>query len=650
MVRGNRNPIGDPPEVRPEAGVEPADGALLERFVARRDEAAFSELVRRHGPMVLGVCRRVLDSAEDVEDAFQATFMVLGRKAGSIRKRESAASWLYGVALRVARRARASLGRRREHERRAAAARPLAESPPEATWEELRPALDDALDRLPAKYRVLVILCYLEGKTYDEAARLLRVAKGTVSTRLTQARTLLRRQLRRSGVALSVGLLASLLELNAAPPSLPPAFGPRAVAAARCALGAGGEVSPRVASLADGALSGRGKVGQAFAAVLAVVAIGVVGGVFLWSYLAHRRDGQPEDAPAQVWQERATLPGHLGMAWNPIFSPDGKVLTTQASEPAPRLWDLAAGRVTAVLPREDNQFHMALGFTPDGREIVTAGPDTRAWEVATGKERARFDVGGLTTRLAADGKSLAGIGPDGKVHVFDVAERRERAAWGGFAQPVKALAITPDGAALAAGDGSGAITVWDLKALNQRRLLPGNGVGVMDLALSPDGTTLAAVYGLPDGQAGAEGAPPREVKLWSLVTGEAVTLAPHLCSRAVFSPDGGLLATTGGGAGIDLWDPRTGEHRLKLPGMVQSQLLMHVPFSPDGKAILVPGLGGTAQLRDTRTGMVLATIRGHTGTVADAAFSADGRLLATGSSTWQQGGRQAEMKVWERLP
>src|SRR5262249_10325695 len=118
---------------RPAAGEGPTDGELLGRFVTGRDEAAFAELVRRHGAMVLGVCRRVLDNAEDVEDAFQATFMVLVRKADSIRKRDSAASWLYGVALRVARRARAALSRRRERERRAAVPE-VAAVAPEDVW------------------------------------------------------------------------------------------------------------------------------------------------------------------------------------------------------------------------------------------------------------------------------------------------------------------------------------------------------------------------------------------------------------------------------------------------------------------------------------------------------------------------------------
>src|SRR5438094_2590343 len=143
QLRGSARPAVDAPN----------DGQLLERFVTQRDEAAFVELVQRHGGMVLGVCRRVLDNAADVEDAYQATFMVLVRKADSIRKRDSAASWLYGVALRVARRARASMRRRGDRARRAAVPEAVAAS--DELWSDVRPVLDGAIESLPEKYRAL---------------------------------------------------------------------------------------------------------------------------------------------------------------------------------------------------------------------------------------------------------------------------------------------------------------------------------------------------------------------------------------------------------------------------------------------------------------------------------------------------------------
>jgi RNA polymerase sigma factor (sigma-70 family) len=152
-------------------GGELSDRELLERFLGEGDGAAFSALVRRHGRTVLGVCQRVLKNAHDAEDAFQATFLVLVRKARSIAKRESVGSWLYGVAYRVALKARAEVVRRRTREMQAGMAKDEAKH--DGLRDELPPILDEEVNRLPAKYRQPIVLCYFEGKTYQEAARLL---------------------------------------------------------------------------------------------------------------------------------------------------------------------------------------------------------------------------------------------------------------------------------------------------------------------------------------------------------------------------------------------------------------------------------------------------------------------------------------------
>jgi RNA polymerase sigma factor (sigma-70 family) len=180
------------------------DAQLLEHFVARRDEAAFEVLVWRHGPMVLGLCRRLLHHAQDTEDAFQATFLALVRKAGSIGKREAFAGWLYKVAYRVALAARSAAADR------AARQRPWTDVPaPEVRSEvvsgDLRTVLDDEVHRLPVKYREAFVLCHLQGKTNEEAARQLGCPKGTVLSRLARAREQLRRRLRRRGYGLEPG-------------------------------------------------------------------------------------------------------------------------------------------------------------------------------------------------------------------------------------------------------------------------------------------------------------------------------------------------------------------------------------------------------------------------------------------------------------
>lgn len=168
------------------------DGPLLERFIHDGDSNAFSALTERHGSMVLGVCRRVLRDPHDVEDVFQATFLTLYRKAEGILRRDSLASWLHRVAFRLSLNARASAARRRLHEREAAArVRPHVTPLPG----ELGPMLDEELNRLRESYRTVLILCYLQGMTHEQAAEALRWPVGTVRGRLARARDLLRRRL-----------------------------------------------------------------------------------------------------------------------------------------------------------------------------------------------------------------------------------------------------------------------------------------------------------------------------------------------------------------------------------------------------------------------------------------------------------------------
>jgi RNA polymerase sigma-70 factor (ECF subfamily) len=191
------------------------DQELLEAFAVRGEEGAFTALVHRHDAMVLGVCRRVLNDWHDAEDAFQATFVVLARKAGAIRKQASLASWLYGVANRVSMKARVRLARCRQREREAA--QPLASAAAQSAWQELRPVLDEELGRLPDRYRAPLVLCYLEGKTRDEAAQELGWTLGMVKGRLERGRELLRGRLVRRGLTLSAALLVTSMAQTPAP-------------------------------------------------------------------------------------------------------------------------------------------------------------------------------------------------------------------------------------------------------------------------------------------------------------------------------------------------------------------------------------------------------------------------------------------------
>ena len=199
-----------------------SDRQLLARFVAARDEAAFAALVRRHGPMVLGACRRVLRDYHDAEDAWQATFLVLARKAASLAVGESLGCWLYGVAYRAALEAREFNARRRGREVPMGGVPHPDVAPSEP--QDWRPLLDRELNLLPEKYRAPIVLCDLEGRPRREAARLLGATEGTLSSRLARGRALLAKRLTRCGVALSGGALTVALSEGAASAQVPAAL------------------------------------------------------------------------------------------------------------------------------------------------------------------------------------------------------------------------------------------------------------------------------------------------------------------------------------------------------------------------------------------------------------------------------------------
>jgi RNA polymerase sigma factor (sigma-70 family) len=222
------------------------DAQLLERFAHRKDAAAFAALLRRHGPMVLGVCRRVLHNVHDAEDAFQATFLVLARKAGALDRPELLANWLYGVAYRTALHIRVQVARRCRLEREAATMS-ASGSEPESAWDDLRAILDEELQSLPEKYRAPLVLCYLEGLTNEQAARVLGWPAGSMSSRLARGREMLRDRLAgRQGSLHGMAFPAVLTQLLA-PPTVP---GPLADATVQAVLTTG-SVAPAVRALAD---------------------------------------------------------------------------------------------------------------------------------------------------------------------------------------------------------------------------------------------------------------------------------------------------------------------------------------------------------------------------------------------------------------
>jgi RNA polymerase sigma factor (sigma-70 family) len=399
----------------------PTDGRLLEDFIGRRDEAAFEVLLGRHGPMVWGVCRRLLANEADAEDAFQATFLILVRKAASIARRAAVGNWLYGVAHRTALKTRALNSRRRAKERAAGAApRP---DIGEAIWQELRPLLDAELSLLPERYRSAIVLCDLEGLTIREAARSLRCPQGTFASRLARGRALLARRLARRRPALSTSALAAAFAQGARPAGTPP---PGVVVLTRAAmLGAAGHAagatSARVAALTEGVLKAmlllRLRLTTVLLLALAVLGAGV-------RFLAGPgQAGGHQEAAAPKLPARPTRPADKARRPTPAVGPSVLKQALEAAEKARQperkvraLLAVAevqtrAGDRSGALRTLGNALRAARAVPDNNRAGVlalVAGAQAEAGDVEAARKTARDADHALASRLIAVALARAG--------------------------------------------------------------------------------------------------------------------------------------------------------------------------------------------------------------------------------------------------
>jgi RNA polymerase sigma factor (sigma-70 family) len=280
--------------VLPCEGAGLSDSQLLADYLNHQDEAAMATLVHRHGPMIWGVCRRVLRNLHDAEDAFQATFLVFVRKAASIVPRTMVANWLYGVAQHTALKARATAARRRHRERQL----PVLPEPAAADPNRCGPLhgiLDETLSRLPDKYRIVLVLCDLEEKTRKEVAEQLGCPEGTVAGRLARARVMLAKRLAREGLIVSPTSLVAVLTAEGAMASIPPSLVVTTTRAATLfAIGQGTAVNAipgSVKTLTEGVL--KTMVLTRIKTIASVVLVVLLGVAALGGFLAHQASGQP---------------------------------------------------------------------------------------------------------------------------------------------------------------------------------------------------------------------------------------------------------------------------------------------------------------------------------------------------------------------
>lgn len=582
--------------LEPRPGADVGDGALLERFTRQQDEAAFAALVERHGPMVRGVCRRILGDDHDADDAFQVAFLVLASKASSIRRQQSIGPWLYQVAYHVAVKARAARSRQREQERQTMF-NPRPDLPDDDGWRELGPALDEELGRLPAKYRAPLVLCYLEGKTNEQAARELGWPAGSMSRRLARGRELLRNRLAKRGVtagAVGLGALAAGPATAAVPSALVGAT-VRAAVLINAGSGIAGSVSAPLAAQVREALWGM-SVGRLKAAAAVVFTVALLVPLAAFGVQRLRSQANPQtDGDTESPRIAARLV-HGGAVYTVAFSPDGQLLATGGRFHDILLWDTAGALVRRL--QGHNRSVNCLAFAPDGKTLATGGGNgdsaIRVWDVVTGEELARLEGhpnGIFAVAFSSDGKRLASAGGAGDctVRLWDVALRKEVARWKEGEDRVAALAFSPDGSLLAAGTWDWRLRLREVATGRRRPQFGGDKGDVRGLAFAPDGHTLVAgganaefALRFREVASGKERGPRVDFKDWT--------------SAVAFTPDGKFLASGGEDGVVHLWDTDTGKEHLRLAGHARE--IHAVTFSPDGRLLVSGGQDGAALVWD----------------------------------------------------
>jgi RNA polymerase sigma factor (sigma-70 family) len=641
------------------------DQELLERFIDRRDESAFAALLRRHGTMVLGVCRSLLPNEADAEDAFQATFLIFATKARSIRKTCSLASWLHGVAYRTAHRARTEFARRHKHERRAV--QPEATRPDEMTWPEVQRALHEELNGLSERYRQPLTLCYLQGRTLEEAAAQLGLGKSTLKVRLERGRAVLRARLVGRGLG-TAGVLLAAAWPGAAEAGLPATLLGSTTSAALAVTAGQTPAAASTARVADWTAGGlRAMRSTKLTRIVAVVAaLALAGSGAGWLAYAARVDPPATEKAAGQAAADKTQPGRptLVLQAPPVISvnsvavsPGGPLVATAAD--GVRLYDARSGTLVRAIGEAGGR---SVVFSPDGRWLAAAGfhlegafghPQTTLpiYDVQTGKLvrtlAGHTEWETYAVAFSPDGKLFASAGADKQILVWDLATGKILHHLPGPSSPVIALVFSPDGTLLAGGGADKTVRLWDTATGQLRRSLTGHRDWVCTLAFAPDGKTLASGccdWGYHRGRDPSQlpRNPPSYVsqwKLWDVATGEArrsVDEPGRLLSLA-FDPHGKSLVC-GIGKEVRLYDLETGRPVRVLAS--HDADVTSVAFTTDGDAVISGGHDHAAKRTNVETGRKEWEAAGHFEQVNAVALSKDGSLLATGSGDGRYAMRQ----------
>jgi RNA polymerase sigma factor (sigma-70 family) len=629
-----------------DRAMPPEDAVLLNRFVEANDRDAFEMLVARHGPMVLGAARRLVDEPHDAEDVFQAVFLSLARLAKSIRHGRTLPAWLHRATGRIAAKVRA-----KRPDRSRAVPEGVEQRDPGAGlhWQEIRQALDEELGRLPEQLRTPLLLCYLSGLSRDEAATQLGWSLGTLKRRLEEGRKMLRSRLERRGIA-SAGLALAVLT----PQALQATVREPLLDASLAMIFATKTVAPStISELVLGAATMKSPAMKSIFAILAVVGAGV--GLYAGAGQADppKKAEEPRAAvhvaePDQVARMDDPLPAGAALRFGNsryrhgiaiktlAISRDGKTAFATNDNGPPRAFDLATGRVLF----SPNWGSVEAGvYSPDGRTLVLkSGFDLHVFDAATGKDLRTIKGAHKNLRATGtpvftpDGKAIATVSDGKDVHLIDfesgnlirdfVHEKLRDGSPSDFSQ-VNAIGFSPDGRLMATGGyanekGNYFARLFEVetgKELHRFEHGP-KGYGIGSLTFSPDGKTLATL--------GTQGGV--FLRLFDVGSGKERRAFPkdgelRPCPGSVaFSPDGKTVAAAL--TSIHLYDTATGEERLRIDRRASV-----LQFTDDGKT-LTGGVSGAIYRWDTTTGKMLTPEAADSG-VGQILVSADGSRVIT---------------------